>query len=399
MTARQRSELRVCLGRALSFAAPACLCLIWAQACSSASRPGGIDTESPNGGASAGSGAASAAGKSSSMGGKGGSTTVQNGSQAAEAGSAGVDTEGEVAGQSGVGGAAGANDTNGGNSESAGTGGSSGTGPSGAGGGPVVPPSLCNPASVWIDGEPLSISTAVDDFFGSVTPDELSMAFTTTVNGMVQIEYADRASISDAFGAQRSLSGAFAMDRAALSPDGLELVLVNDDRRSFSEYTRSARADDFSAPGLGSFAAFEDYSQTAMPAANAFADPLLAPDDKTFIYSEYGPGVVETIHQTKRLFSGDSWSLGLSFMAVELTASGTQRRKPTGLSSDARTLFFWDEPMAEERAGFFVYQSDALSNVVDLGQRQGAQPNQACTRLYHSAAGVSSIDLFIARTE
>jgi hypothetical protein len=272
------------------------------------------------------------------------------------------------------------------------SGGSAGVGSAGASEA-GAPATLCSMTSGWGPSLTLAISTAADDFLGSLTPDELSLAWTTSDGGALQIEYADRPSLADPFGPARILSGAFAQDRAALSPDGLKLVLVNADRRGFTQYTRSLRTEDFGNPGSGPLAS---YAPDLLPSGHSLADPVLAPDNKTFIYSEYGSGVVDTVHQSKRLFDGDPWSPGNVLGAVELQASGTDRRRPTGISADGRTLFFWDDTSAHERAGFFSLERAQFSRFVDLGQLRGAEPNAACTRLYFSGPGQSSLELMVA---
>lgn len=280
-----------------------------------------------------------------------------------------------------------------------GNGGAAGNSAGGAASGGAGPLTLCGTTAQWVDGSALPISTQADDRFGSLSSDELSVAWATSTNGAVTIQYADRASIASAFDAPRQLSGSFALDRAALSPDGLELVLVSDARRGFVGYTRASRAAAFDLAAINPFSAFDNYAEASMPAGNSFADPLLAPDDKTFLYSEYGSGVVDTVRQTRRIFVGDPWQVGSPWVSVELRASGTERRRPTGLSADGRTLFFWDDQGTQERAGFLRYQTDEFASVVDLGQLPNAQPNAACTRLYHNGAGLLSVDLFVASAE
>jgi hypothetical protein len=278
-------------------------------------------------------------------------------------------------------------------------GGSSGANESGGSGGVSEagsPATLCSTTLGWGPSSTLAISTAADDLLGSLTPDELSLAWTTSEGGALQIQYADRPSLADPFGLPKILSGAFARDRAALSPDGLQLVLVNADRRGFTQYTRTLRTEEFGNPGFGPLAS---YAPDLLPPGHFLADPVLAPDDKTFIYSEYGSGVVDTVHQSKRLFDGDPWSPGSVLVAAELQASGTDRRRPTGLSADGRTLFFWDDGSAQERAGFFALESAQFSRFVDLGQMRGAEPNETCTRLYFSGPGQSSLELMVASAQ
>jgi len=361
------------------------LCWVAVQACSSKpDRSPSIGFAAEGGSrATAGKGATAQAGRESAVGGAlDAAGTSGGGSTGGDAGAVALGGESGSAGSGAESGAAGSWNAEGGQP-------TAGTTQDGA-----TP--ICGAAQVWVDGAALAISTPAADRFGSITPDELSVAWATSSSGVVTVRYADRTTNQAAFDAPRSLVGAFALDRAAFSSDGLRLVVVNADRRGFTEFTRASRDDALGAPGIGPFAAFEDYAQHTMAAGNSFADVLLDPDDKVLLYSEYGSGVVDTVHRTRRLFSGDPWSVGLPLVAAELQSSGAQTRRPTGMSADGRTLFFWDGLLGIERAGFFDFPRDSFASVRDLGQLIDAQPNADCTRLYHSGPGVSSLDLFVA---
>ena len=405
---RQRREKRGHFARFGALCGVALLPLIGTWGCSSSSdhglgfQAGGSGGTVPaggrtsNGGSSANTGTSGSSGKSAEEAGSDASGA------AGESDSAGAAGEADTAGSSGRTSSAGASGTPssaGAAGNASGGSGSAGAGSAGAdssGGGPAT---VCGTTAHWVDGSALSISTPSDDHFGSISSDELSIAWATSANDVATIHYADRNSIGDAFASAKQLTGAFALDRAALSPDGLTLVLVTGDRRGFAEYRRDSRSDDFAPPVIGLFSSFDNYAADTMPTGNGFGDPLLAPDNKTFIYSEFGPGVVDTVHQTKRLFDADPWQVGLTWAATELRASGASRRRPTGLSADGRTLFFWDEQQSQERAGFVVYQGVQFASFVDLGPLIGAQPNDNCTLLYHAGPGTLSRDLFAASAQ
>jgi len=374
-------SLRACLPWLLPL-----VCWVAVQACSSnadhspsvlPAAAGGEATGGNGPGPRAQAGRENASGGAVHAGGTGGSAFT-----AGEAGAVGIVGESGASGAGAESGAGGAADSEGGH-------------PS-AGARGDAPAPICGTTQEWVDGSALPISTPAAVRFGSITPDELTVAWAASPNGAITIRYADRPARDAGFSGPKSFVGQFALDRAALSSDGLRLVLVNADRRGFTEYTRASRDDDFGTPSRAPFAAFEDYSQHTMPAANSFADPLLDPDDKAFLYSEYGSGRVDTIQRARRLFGGDPWPVGLPLVATELEASGTQKRRPTGLSADGRTLFFWDELSGQERAGFFAYASDSFSSFLDVGPLIDAQPNADCTRLYHGGLGVRSFDLFVA---
>ena len=267
--------------------------------------------------------------------------------------------------------------------------------------GPPPPGAVCSQTAVWGTGTLLAISTSFDDNLGAITPDELTIAWTIGTGSSATIAYADRAAATDPFGAPQMLSASpFAADRVALSPDGLRLVVVNGDRQGFSELTRTARTgvgSAFGAPAVGSYSNFD--MSGVLSSGESFGDPVLSADDVAFYYSVYGGAQTATIYRAARLLSGDAWPVGAPLPAsTELAQMGSSRRRPTAISSDEQTLFFWDEVMTTERAAWIDTSTGAFTVFVDLGTRRWAGPNAACNRLYYSdePAGGSSFDLFVA---
>ena len=53
------------------------------------------------------------------------------------------------------------------------------------------------------------------------------------------------------------------------------------------------------------------------------------------------------------------------------------------MAADFQTLFFWDESTSTEKIGR-LKGTIGFFEVKDLGARPGAQPNDACTRIYFS---------------
>ena len=81
--------------------------------------------------------------------------------------------------------------------------------------------------------------------------------------------------------------------------------------------------------------------------------------------------------------------------SVDLVATnaGDLVPRPTGMSKDMRTLFFYDEAKKVERAAFRAGPGCAYTTVVDLGDRPGAQPNADCTALYFAAPRAIGSDI------
>lgn len=254
---------------------------------------------------------------------------------------------------------------------------------------------VCDPAAVWKSGVLIPASTVEDDSLGSLASDELTIAWTSGTEGSSTVHYADRLSTSVPFGAAQTAAGAFAFDRAALSPDGLRLTVVNADRKGFSELTRVARTDAFGGAAVGSYSSLNDFGANIMPAAELFGDPMLSPNDKRLYFSRYGGGRTDTIFASNRIFANDSWDQGTSLGGPsELVAVGATRKRPTGVSVDGRAFFFWDETASTQRVAWYVPTTYMFEKVVDLGAHAMAQPNGQCDRLYYSAAGGANVDLF-----
>jgi hypothetical protein len=276
---------------------------------------------------------------------------------------------------------------------------------------PPAPP-LCNPTATWGTGTLLAISTPDLDRFGSISADELSIAWMTpgtadggtlsdaggadggTVSGVVH--YADRVSTAVPFGPPQvlpAIAGYFSLGAVALSPDGLHLIIVRADLQGFGEVTRPARGTPF-----GTTVDQTPFSQLNLLAGNgAVDDPAMAGSGTALAISNYGFDMSFSLTLTHRPMVGSAWMGWDRRSETELRVDPTGKlRRPTGVAADERTLFFWDEVRGIERAAWRDSIPGMFTTFLDLGPRQFAQPNAACTRIYYSAPGASSVDLFYA---
>jgi hypothetical protein len=285
----------------------------------------------------------------------------------------------------------------GGDSSTGEAGGDDSGGPSG----PPPPPAGCKTTATWGAGTLLDVSTGSDDVLDSVTPDELSIAWTAVNGGTKTIHYGDRSTTAASFVGQSLPAGLFTNDRVALSFDGLRLLVIDADGQGFSQLTRASRGDAFNPDADAGVSPASNYDNFAgrLKAGQSYGDPVLAADDGVFYYSVYGGSAdagAPTIYRTARLLVTDAWPAGAPLASsTGLLPQGALRRRPTGLSSDQQTLFFWDEVTGTERAAW-ISAAGAFDSFVDLGTRSMAAPNASCSALYYSAQGSSSIDLFRA---
>lgn len=263
----------------------------------------------------------------------------------------------------------------------------------GAGDGPISydPPAVC-PAAIAL-GAPalLPCSTAADDVGLSVTLDGRSAAWTTEDGGVVTVHYVDRADVADAFGPERTTSGAFRLGRVALQEDGLGLAIVDADGLGFSLLARGDRGEAFGPPAAGPFETLNAQGLDELgPAGERFADPVFARGDTFILYTRVGAGssrtFVSTRFRTTAPFAG-----GAPFAEAALGGEAGRRRAVTGVSADVRTLFVWDEPTARSRV-VTLTASGLVASDVELGPMRDVQPSADCRTFWFTADG----DVFAA---
>lgn len=329
-------------------------------ACSSDSKPAGLDT----------GGASSTGGSFSSSGGRAGSTAVagSSGKSSSEAGdsssSAGADTGGGAAGAPVF---------------------ESDAGP----GRPDPGNPVCSETANWSGAGMLkNVTIETDSPAISLTPDELDLAY---VQGAT-LYTSHRATVSDDFiiGMGVIAPNGWGLNQGfALSSDGKRLVLFNNARTALGELTRSRRDATFG--GDIDQSAFAVVNQAGTYSGNIFSSPVLSADDEQLFMSSLGPSGGTTVVVATRAKPGDVWS-SPTRLGSELDGSNNARRLPTGLSADARTLFYFNEATMKEEARWREEPNlgSPLYDMVDLSTRRGAVPNTACNRLYSvSGSGIA----------
>lgn len=255
----------------------------------------------------------------------------------------------------------------------------------------VLPDTLCSTTFTRNNEAPLPLSGSGNERFGSITDDELAIAYTIPNGENGDVFVASRTSATDPFGAPQLVKGDFAIDRASLGPNGLSLLLVNADRRGFSLLERVDLAKTFEPVSAWQY----DDIVKGLAGGEELGDPVFALGGQVLLFSQYGAGRTHTVVFANRLSTGSAFFVGGELMNPELVAQGDLRRRPTAISADYRTLFFYDEVTSTTKAGFF-YGGFDFTSVSDLGDARHVQPSPDCGRLYFDAAGATSDDLFIA---
>ena len=218
----------------------------------------------------------------------------------------------------------------------------------------------------------------------AITPDELTAVLTTGEGESLALYAADRAGPDDAFvpAAVTLPSDYDAQSGAALSSDGLQLVLVMKDHSGFGALTRGARDEPFG--GEADVTAFAKINGLKTTTGQSVGWPVLSSDGKDLYYLSYfGQGLV---HQAQ-LGADQVFDIGLPIDEFTLGGNAGEYKLISGISTDERAIFFFDEATKHAGALFRSRPGAPFYDPVDLGERRGVAPNAACDRLYSSAGG------------
>jgi hypothetical protein len=276
--------------------------------------------------------------------------------------------------------------------------GDSGAGEAGGGdAGPPGPPE-CDPLLPWSTlARVPSIAPAGFDRFGSISSDELTVAWTSS-SGAIFV--ADRASVSASFGApaQVSTSGvAVANGRVALTASAFKLIATLADGSSFVSFER------FSVGGAWTPSLSNDFPFVAAMIAEsggAMAEPVVSADGLSLFYLltiGTGAGSLPILYESTWDVKMKKWTSGLPLPNPEFAiTSASQRRRATGASDDRRTLFFFDEVSGKERAAWRASPTAPFDTFVDVAAAPEAAPNASCDPLYFHGSDGTGQGLFTA---
>jgi hypothetical protein len=262
------------------------------------------------------------------------------------------------------------------------------------------PPPICPTTAAWGNGTALAISTG-EDTFGAITPDERTIVWTSGGDaGGFTVYVADRTGPSVPFANPTVVplaADGFVPGALAVSPDGLRVAALAPGM-GFFLLTRSARGSAFGGSMTTTELATINDELSESETVDELGDPVFGQADQTFYYSRYSAagGAIPTIFEATRTGTMP-WGDGtpLSGPAVEETDAG-QRRRPTGISADDRTLFYWDDATGAEMMAWRPTSTASFTTAASIGPRTGAQPNSACTAIYYSAAAGAGTGLFVA---
>jgi hypothetical protein len=237
---------------------------------------------------------------------------------------------------------------------------------------------VCTAAKGWATGNPVAATNAADPSFVSVTPSELTLLWREAPSSVPVYFLADRAATSDAFGEAQELSLANVL---GVSPDGLRLTVASGDG-GLLEATRSERGDSFGDAAPGAYSLLD---ADALAHHLILSDVAISPDDHRLYYSAWSLDDPTPYPLRVATRSGtEPWPPGVTLEGCELKAYGAFGPRPTAVSSDGLTLFYFDAARGTSRAAFRTTIGANFTWFTDLPGVLRPQPNATCDHLYYS---------------
>ena len=230
--------------------------------------------------------------------------------------------------------------------------------------------------------------SAGGDLLAAITWDERTMVWTTNAGGTVTVNYGDRAGRDDAFTTVHTLAtslGPFGEDKVALSADGLTMMFPSVDHKKLTQVSRASRSAEFDAATATTlpFNRISGGGEGTTP--RLASDLVLSKDGRTLFFTDLTPTSGVSIFFSDNLGDGTWGSPAGADASHLLIATGGARRRPSGLSSDGRTLFYFDEYVRGPKSAFRKLGAPDFTEFYDvnpIGVR--VMPTDACDRLYLS---------------
>jgi hypothetical protein len=245
---------------------------------------------------------------------------------------------------------------------------------------------VCSANAQWHDAQPLALDTMDPPSLVVITPDELSVVWTETPSSIPTYFTSERATPDAAFVVARELPFTSVL---ALSPDGRRLTVRTNDG-SLAEASRPDRDSEFGDAEAGAYAALE---ADAKARHLRLSDLVISPDDKSLYYAAWSLEAQTTYPlRVSSRTAGEEWPVGVPLEGCGFKAYGAFGPRPTGVSSDGLTLFYYDAARGTARAAFRATPNTPFGWFSDFPDHLRPQPNASCDRLYYSPrSGAASV--------
>ena len=167
----------------------------------------------------------------------------------------------------------------------------------------------------------------------------------------------------------------------SLASDGRRLILVMNDHSGFGELSRAARGEAFL--GDADVTAFARLNALKAMSGHSLGWPVLSHEGlDLYFVSYFGSAIVNQSH----LSADGVFDIGTEIDQFTLGGKEGEYKLPSGISSDQRAIFFFDQATSHAMARFRSRDGGPFYDPLDLGERHGATPNRDCSRVYSSIA-------------
>ena len=259
------------------------------------------------------------------------------------------------------------------------------------------PPPLCPTGFSDTPGTAVDYTHGEGELLAALTWDELTMAWTTNVAGVITVHYSDRATKDGAFVTDFTLPstlGPFPDDKVTFTADGLTMLFMSEDQQTVHQITRASRGVVFDPSTLTSaaFTRITGPSTEGGGGMKKLADLVLSKDGKWLFYTNLNRSSGTTIMLSVQLGDG-SWDYPNPVDATRLEMDSGFRRRPTGISGDKRTLFYYDEASEAPYVAFRVWDTAVFNKFygyAPTGRRP--IPVDSCDRVYLSVEVADKLD-------
>jgi hypothetical protein len=262
-----------------------------------------------------------------------------------------------------------------------------------AAGAPMYDDPLCDREASWSGDAPLAnISTPdADERLLGMTFDALTVVFSRGDALLV----ADRASATADFGTPVAvtLPEPYTHTRGvALRSDGLAMIVVEAEGKLFADVTRSARSGTFDGePDPARFLAVAENSELF---SGKLSSPVLAADGSLY-FTQIGPSSSRVFHS--HLAEGDALFEvpAMSEDTVTLGGEDGKSKLTQSVSSDERTLFFFDEALGHTVGLWNSGPATPFVDPAEFPELLSVFSVAGCTHLYGTREVGGSLDVVL----
>jgi hypothetical protein len=160
-------------------------------------------------------------------------------------------------------------------------------------------------------------------------------------------------------------------------------------------FARSSRADAWAATSQNEMAQLNGMVQGGNQ--GQFSEPVIGGNALSlFFMFSAGGGVAQVVESRWDGVAGE-WLPANPFSNAELTSDAQHRKRPTGASTDGRTLFFFDESAGHERGAWRNSPTSPFNLFQDVAVAPEASPNRFCGALYYQGEGAVAAGLYEAQ--